>query len=441
MPYKHEHSARVEEPRKFVAESFRRINITEGVDAIIGKYKSDPDGSTHVQAYRFSISQFSVGGAKEWCKDHDVKWILFEPAEKDDFAELADMEIFDTAAPEAAGFDAAQIVSNFTAIPQKGINLEPPLVIGHDENQPLLTATGLPAAGWIAGLKQQGSKILASVRDVPRVVADLIGKRAYKKISCELYRDFQGMGNALRRVALLGGEIPAIKSLDDVAALYADAQQTVWITFAHGVVKPDTADQEDRQMADQAKQFTEDQVKDLITKQVETATAKLSEQIAAKDAEVKKLSDDLVKAQVATVELRKGAARTEIVRFVEDRKREGKLLPKFEELGLVRFMEELDSTKPVKFAEKIEISPLDWFKRFIGELPQLVKLGEKAGGGAPDGSPEIPAEFAHVKFTEKQIADIRFYHEHRDEFKNMPLLDYVRFNVLEGKVTPKAENR
>jgi len=45
-----------------------------------GPLKSDPQGSTKPQSYRFPVSKFTAGEAREWLKDHDIKVKLFEKA-------------------------------------------------------------------------------------------------------------------------------------------------------------------------------------------------------------------------------------------------------------------------------------------------------------------------------------------------------------------------
>lgn len=61
---------RIENPDKFVDDSFKTISIdkAKGISAIIGKYKSDPDGSTHIQSYRFKKD-------KDWTKEKAVEWV------------------------------------------------------------------------------------------------------------------------------------------------------------------------------------------------------------------------------------------------------------------------------------------------------------------------------------------------------------------------------
>jgi hypothetical protein len=79
VPYPNEHAARIIEPDKFEPDSFRRKNITKGIDIIIGKLKGG-DGKMETQAYRFDKNEFTADEAKKWLKDHDITYISFEPA-------------------------------------------------------------------------------------------------------------------------------------------------------------------------------------------------------------------------------------------------------------------------------------------------------------------------------------------------------------------------
>lgn len=76
FPFANEHAARIIDPGKFEKDSFRRKNITKGVDIIIGRLKGKT--TTTTQAYRFDDKIFTVAQAKKWLRDHDIKWILFE---------------------------------------------------------------------------------------------------------------------------------------------------------------------------------------------------------------------------------------------------------------------------------------------------------------------------------------------------------------------------
>jgi hypothetical protein len=82
MPFPSEHAARVIAPEKFQQDSFRRVNLTDGIDAIMGK-KIGGD-AMEIQAYRFARAKFTPAQAKKWLKDHDAKTIGFEEASNDE---------------------------------------------------------------------------------------------------------------------------------------------------------------------------------------------------------------------------------------------------------------------------------------------------------------------------------------------------------------------
>lgn len=100
--------------------------------------------------------------------------------------------------------------------------LRVPAVLGHDEEQELLDRTDLPAAGWCERVYRDGPILKADFADVPPQVARLLQQKAYRKVSAEVYDEppegVPGKGKMLRRVAFLGGEIPQVKSLDDIPA-------------------------------------------------------------------------------------------------------------------------------------------------------------------------------------------------------------------------------
>ena len=77
---------------------------------------------------------------------------------------------------------------------------------------------------------KRGAKLFATeIENVPIRIAQLIQKKAYGRISSEIYWNYvdSTTGKKYRRVlkaaALLGGETPAVDSMDDVMALYGYA--------------------------------------------------------------------------------------------------------------------------------------------------------------------------------------------------------------------------
>jgi hypothetical protein len=117
--------------------------------------------------------------------------------------------------------DLDEMVDNFNRFgkgPQALVRA--PLVIGHEEDQELLDRSDIPAAGWPERVYRQGKVLKADYAEVPRTIGNLINGRAYRKVSAEIYDEppegVPGKGKMLRRVALLGGELPQVKSLKDL---------------------------------------------------------------------------------------------------------------------------------------------------------------------------------------------------------------------------------
>lgn len=128
--------------------------------------------------------------------------------------------------------DLAEIARNFNELGPHGKDLlKPPVVLGHEEDQEFLERTDIPAAGWPSRVWVKAYRddatgrmegiLKADFGEVPEEIAKLVDARAYRKVSSEIYDDFTddfgvGHGKALRRVSLLGGEIPKVKRLADI---------------------------------------------------------------------------------------------------------------------------------------------------------------------------------------------------------------------------------
>lgn len=73
MPEITENTIRIPvDDHKFDEKSFKMITISEsqGIQALIGKYADEPDGSTHVRTYIFDKSKWSVAEAEKWISEH-----------------------------------------------------------------------------------------------------------------------------------------------------------------------------------------------------------------------------------------------------------------------------------------------------------------------------------------------------------------------------------
>jgi hypothetical protein len=107
-----------------------------------------------------------------------------------------------------------------------------PVKIGHSQAQRLLRNTGLyademPAAGWLTNFRVEGDKLLTDLKAVPAKLAQVVKSGAFPGRSVELVgpvksqRDGRVFGAVVSALALLGAKAPAVRTLDDVIALYS----------------------------------------------------------------------------------------------------------------------------------------------------------------------------------------------------------------------------
>jgi hypothetical protein len=103
-------------------------------------------------------------------------------------------------------------------------NLKPYLKLGHSENQAILKDAGLPAAGWVSNMYRKGQSLVADFENIPDRIYELILKKAYKKVSSEIYWNVKIGEKTYKRflsgVALLGAELPGVTSIKDILNFY-----------------------------------------------------------------------------------------------------------------------------------------------------------------------------------------------------------------------------
>jgi hypothetical protein len=114
--------------------------------------------------------------------------------------------------------------------------LKVPLKIGHSASQRLLRNSGLfgdemPAAGWLENFRVAGGKLLVDLKRVPKKLAETIKVGAFPHRSAEVcsvqsQRTQRLYDSVVTGLALLGARGPAIRTLDDVLALYSQGEPT-----------------------------------------------------------------------------------------------------------------------------------------------------------------------------------------------------------------------
>lgn len=140
--------------------------------------------------------------------------------------------------------DLEELERSFAALlGDSKLNYEPPVKLGHDDGQKLLQKDGYPAAGWISALRIKGKKLVADFKDVPKKIGDIVNAGGYKKVSSEITRQYSIGGKVwpvvLRAISLLGGDIPAVKTLDDIKATYSEDEGGETIIYEFGEPKTD----------------------------------------------------------------------------------------------------------------------------------------------------------------------------------------------------------
>lgn len=102
--------------------------------------------------------------------------------------------------------------------------LKPFLKLGHDEEQKLAQNSGMPALGWLGGVRKFGKKLMGNLKKVPKKLAELIKVGAYRRISPEVFWNITVNGKKyprlLKAASLLGADTPACMNMDDIMALY-----------------------------------------------------------------------------------------------------------------------------------------------------------------------------------------------------------------------------
>ncbi|MGH9942946.1 MAG: hypothetical protein ACRD9R_11385 [Pyrinomonadaceae bacterium] len=277
---------------------------------------------------------------------------------------------------------------------------EPPATIGHPEED-------APAYGWVSELRVSDTgKLEALFCDTDEQFESMVREGKFKKRSSAFYLDESvapgGHAPALRHVAFLGAQPPAVKGLKNIhfgeneALIFAD------ITFSEGEISMEEKDVEKvagslwdklkshltggKENKPEQVSFSEADVRQMVNEAVKTATASFTETIGKQEKIIQRLE-----GQVQNQSSR--ATRADIVAFCERLGAE-KFPPALKRGGVIEFMETLaalpadEKVTVVSFSEKdgqrieqkTESAPLAWFQNFLQQLPPFIAFGEHFNG-------------------------------------------------------------
>lgn len=138
-------------------------------------------------------------------------------SDREDFAQYAEhgnairgIEIFKTGTHNGDKYTEQDLDAMVTAF--RSLDYVPAIKVGHTKDEP-----GAPAYGWVKNLRRDGDKLFADFEDMHDSVVDALRTRAYDRVSSEIYfnlkRNDKTYPRALKAVALLGAEVPAVANL------------------------------------------------------------------------------------------------------------------------------------------------------------------------------------------------------------------------------------
>ena len=283
-------------------------------------------------------------------------------------------EIFSTGTWNGETFtrqDLEEIAGNFTVLREL---LKPPLKFGHDPEQTLIgQADGDPALGWVEALRVEDDRMIATFAGVPEVVWDAIREGRYRHVSAELYfgvrHEGKLLGKALKAVALLGADLPAVTNLEELGA------------YLDGVPGFDPP-------APEIRHFT------LAVREGRLAAPATGEGPVTGDGTGGDLELELAelrayKARQQTRETEQAernrqsafrSAHQGVETFCQEAVTEGKMPPHPRQ----RLLREIDA-QLLCFSERSPLSvSLDWVKAFVAASPQALPFGELALAGERD---------------------------------------------------------
>lgn len=176
------------------------VNAVSFTDAAIwtDQDKKDAFLASIKDALHTDTSLFDLASLKTYTGGQDIT-----------LHELRNVEIFRVGTWNGEKFTDSDLNDIVAAFPKQGYRV--PIKLGHKES------SGDKAFGWVSSIRKQGDKLVADLADLPVKVYEAIKARAYDAVSSEIFSNLRRgdavFKRALKAVALLGSEIPAVAGL------------------------------------------------------------------------------------------------------------------------------------------------------------------------------------------------------------------------------------
>lgn len=283
-----------------------------------------------------------------------------------------------------AAQDLHDIVANFKAL---GDNHHVPLKFGHNDKQPM--TDGYPALGWVSDVWVKDDKLMARFESVPAIVKKAFDAKLYRHVSVELDVDVEHRGKkykyVLSAVALLGADIPAVNTLNDLKH-YLDGGERLAASRreSFSAVQGNITSTEDHSME---KKEMEDAIAAAVTKAVSEQTAKFTGELSTLKAENDTLKAEKAKGAEAEAAAKLKMHRDTLTGKLETAVKEKVLTPAQRE-GALRFMRISEDAAVLAVTE----AQVDEYIKINGSAKK-VHMSDQGKGKGSDNQENSGAEY------------------------------------------------
>lgn len=140
-------------------------------------------------------------------------------------ADLKNVEIFAVGTWNEFKFvseDLDQIIKNTSVLIEKN-ELRPRVKLGHSSNQILEgQSDGDPSLGTVENFRVKDNKIISDFTNLPDIIFRAIQKERFTDVSVEM-EHIKHFGWFIKAVSLLGADIPAVKTINDLQKFLSDS--------------------------------------------------------------------------------------------------------------------------------------------------------------------------------------------------------------------------
>lgn len=332
---------------------------------------------------------------------------------------MTDVEIFGagTWTPASGGTitittdDLDTMVANF-AFTKESLGFKPRLKLGHQDTNKFFGGTkGAPNFGFVDEMKRVGDKLVATFRDVPTALFDLMRTGRYNTVSVEVLPkvDIEGrtFQSVLTAVAVLGAELPAVKGLAELAdVMLAEDDNSGRLTMEGRIMlAQQTEEDEPMTTKDTAVAlYSQDQHQALVdaavAKAVADTTAKFDGELKTLKGDLEATQGKLKEAKTALVTLADAAQNEKLGGIIDGAIKEGKALPAQRDMLFAMGRSMAGSADEFAAGEDgKKVKGLDAFAAYMNAQPTQIEVDTETGAA----SSEKPGKFGSA---EDEILDL-----------------------------------